>query len=64
MSLGREIRADDEFIDLLYEAQIDPSWILNENVKAKLMARNGNNTPSTKKPKPKPPTKPAEYRNQ
>lgn len=37
MSVGRKLTAENEFIELLAEAGIDPDWILNENVKAKLI---------------------------
>lgn len=50
MSVGRQLTAEDEFVDLLAEAKIETDWIINENVKAKLAAKYGNRV------------KPAQYR--
>jgi len=53
MSVGRKLTAENEFIELLAEADIDPDWILNENVKAKLIPLVGyKNKPAQYRPHP------------
>ena len=53
MSEGRKLNAEAEFIALLAEADVDPMWIPNENVRAKLMAYSGKRaTPAQYRPHP------------
>lgn len=67
MSVGKKLQATNEFIDLLAEADVDPDWIINENVKQMLLTKlkqsAGNSPPpsippSTPQSPPPPPTSP------
>ena len=64
LSAGKLLIGEEDFIRLLYEADVNPNWIVNENVKVRLLAlrrQNGrqrrNNPPPTPPPSP-PPTPP------
>ena len=39
MSVGKKLENINEFIDLLAEAEVDPEWIINENVRQMLVTR-------------------------
>jgi len=39
MSVGKKLENINEFIDLLAEAEVDPEWIINENVRQMLATR-------------------------
>lgn len=37
LNTGKELHGENEFIRLLYDAKVDPQWIMNEHVKSKLL---------------------------
>ena len=55
MSVGKKLQATNEFIDLLAEAEVDPDWIINENVKQLLLTKlNKSSSPPPSSPGPPP----------
>ena len=64
LSAGKLLIGEEDFIRLLYEADVNPNWIVNENVRVRLLAlrrqhgRQRRNNPPPTPPLSPPPTPP------
>src|SRR6266705_59605 len=58
LSTQKLLIGEDDFVRILYEAKVDPDWIVNENVRAKLRSYRTQRQPPRQSPPRSPPSQP------
>ena len=59
MSVGKNLHASNEFVELLAEADVNPDWIINDQIKQMLIAKRGSRSNNDERPPPpQPPPQP------